>query len=112
MIHVSSSCTPTSMAPARTYINGDLSVFMQCIVNRRSSRTSRRSVRDSHGVGSALPLGPAIGGSRWRWAAGADRLPHGQHYFDTCVYHQPGMETLFRSVPMGQIIFASEMIGA
>ncbi len=33
-------------------------------------------------------------------------------YFDTCVYHQPGIETLFKSVPMENIIFASEMIGA
>jgi 4-oxalmesaconate hydratase len=33
-------------------------------------------------------------------------------YFDTCVYHQPGMETLFKSVPIDNIVFATEMIGA
>ena len=33
-------------------------------------------------------------------------------YFDTCVYHQPGIQTLFDSVPIENIIFASEMIGA
>ncbi|MGH8326408.1 MAG: amidohydrolase family protein, partial [Steroidobacteraceae bacterium] len=33
-------------------------------------------------------------------------------YFDTCVYHQPGVELLTRVVPVENILFASEMIGA
>jgi len=33
-------------------------------------------------------------------------------FFDTCVYHQPGIELLTRVVPSRSVLFASEMIGA
>ena len=33
-------------------------------------------------------------------------------FFDTCVYHQPGIELLLRVVPPDNILFASEIIGA
>jgi len=33
-------------------------------------------------------------------------------YFDTCVYHQPGVDLLFKVIDKKNILFASEMIGA
>jgi 4-oxalmesaconate hydratase len=33
-------------------------------------------------------------------------------YFDTCVYHQPGIDLLLRVIPVDNILFASEMVGA
>ncbi len=33
-------------------------------------------------------------------------------YFDTCVYHQPGIELLTKVIPADNILFASEMVGA
>jgi hypothetical protein len=33
-------------------------------------------------------------------------------FFDTCVYHQPGIDLLTKVIPVGNILFASEMIGA
>jgi 4-oxalmesaconate hydratase len=33
-------------------------------------------------------------------------------YFDTCVYHQPGIDLLTKVVPVDNILFASEMVGA
>ena len=36
----------------------------------------------------------------------------GNVYFDTCVYHQPGIDLLTRVIPSDNILFASEMIGA
>jgi 4-oxalmesaconate hydratase len=33
-------------------------------------------------------------------------------YFDTCVYHQKGIDLLLDIVPPENILFASEMIGA
>jgi len=33
-------------------------------------------------------------------------------YFDTCVYHQPGIDLLTKVIPLDNILFASEMIGA
>jgi 4-oxalmesaconate hydratase len=33
-------------------------------------------------------------------------------FFDTCVYHQPGIDLLTRVIPVDNVLFASEMIGA
>ena len=33
-------------------------------------------------------------------------------YFDTCVYHQPGIDLLFRVIDVDNILFGSEMVGA
>ena len=33
-------------------------------------------------------------------------------FFDTCVYHQPGIDLLFKVVPIDNILFGSEMVGA
>jgi 4-oxalmesaconate hydratase len=33
-------------------------------------------------------------------------------YFDTCVYHQPGIDLLFEVIDIDNILFASEMVGA
>jgi 4-oxalmesaconate hydratase len=33
-------------------------------------------------------------------------------FFDTCVYHQPGINLLTEVMPVENVLFASEMIGA
>ena len=33
-------------------------------------------------------------------------------FFDTCVYHQPGIDLLLKIVPVDNILFGSEMVGA
>jgi 4-oxalmesaconate hydratase len=33
-------------------------------------------------------------------------------FFDTCVYHLPGIELLLEVVPIDNILFGSEMVGA
>jgi 4-oxalmesaconate hydratase len=33
-------------------------------------------------------------------------------FFDTCVYHQPGIELLLKVVPVDNVLFASEIYGA
>jgi len=33
-------------------------------------------------------------------------------FFDTCVYHYPGIELLAKVIPVDNILFASEMVGA
>ncbi len=33
-------------------------------------------------------------------------------FFDTCVYHQAGIDLLTKVIPVKNIIFASEMVGA
>ena len=36
----------------------------------------------------------------------------GNIFFDTCVYHQDGIDLLVQVIPTENILFASEMIGA
>ena len=36
----------------------------------------------------------------------------GNVFFDTCVYHQPGIDLLTKVIPADNVLFASEMIGA
>ncbi len=33
-------------------------------------------------------------------------------FFDTCVYHLPGIECMAKVIPIDNILFASEMLGA
>ena len=33
-------------------------------------------------------------------------------FFDTCVYHQPGIDLLFKVIDLDNILFGSEMVGA
>jgi 4-oxalmesaconate hydratase len=45
------------------------------------------------------------------------RPPLDQHvmrnvFFDTCVYHQPGIDLLTTVISPGNVLFASEMLGA
>jgi hypothetical protein len=47
-----------------------------------------------------------------RTEASAARAAAANVYFDTCVYHLPGIELLFKVVPHENILFGSEMVGA
>jgi 4-oxalmesaconate hydratase len=41
-----------------------------------------------------------------------DEMMKSNVWFDTCVYHQPGIDLLTKVVPIDNILFASEMVGA
>ena len=41
-----------------------------------------------------------------------DEMMKDNVWFDTCVYHQPGIDLLTKVVPIDNILFASEMVGA
>jgi 4-oxalmesaconate hydratase len=41
-----------------------------------------------------------------------DQIMKNNIFFDTCVYHQPGINLLTEVVPSDNILFASEMVGA
>ena len=114
MIHVSASCNPNFHGTGAHYINGDTSVFMQCI-------QAPQLFKDFPTLKFIIPHGGGAIPYHWgRYRGIALDLGRGELddflmnniYFDTCVYHQPGIETLFKSVPTKNILFASEMIGA
>jgi 4-oxalmesaconate hydratase len=113
MIHVSASCNPNFHATGAHYINADTTAFMQFIEGDlfRDFPTLRFII--PHG-GGAVPY-------HWgRYRGLADMLkrpPLEEHvmknvFFDTCVYHQPGIDLLVRVIDTGNILFGSEMVGA
>jgi 4-oxalmesaconate hydratase len=113
MIHVSASCNPNFHATGAHYINADTTAFMQFIEGDlfRDFPTLRFII--PHG-GGAVPY-------HWgRYRGLADMLkrpPLEEHvmknvFFDTCVYHQPGIDLLVRVIPIDNVLFGSEMVGA
>ena len=113
MIHVSASCNPNFHATGAHYINADTTAFMQFVEGDlfRDFPTLRFVI--PHG-GGAVPY-------HWgRYRGLADMLkrpPLDEHvmknvYFDTCVYHQPGIDLLVEVIDVGNILFGSEMVGA
>jgi 4-oxalmesaconate hydratase len=113
MIHVSSSCNPNFHALGAHYLNADTSVFMQLIEGDLFAQFPTLRFVIPHG-GGAVPY-------HWgRYRGLADRLgrpPLSEHimnnvWFDTCVYHQAGIDLLLQVIPADNVLFASEMIGA
>ena len=113
MIHVSSSCNDSFYALGAHYLNADTTVFMQLIEGDLFKQLPTLRFVIPHG-GGAVPY-------HWgRFRGLADRLgrpPLADHlmrnvFFDTCVYHQAGIDLLLRVIPIDNVLFASEMIGA
>lgn len=113
MIHVSSSCNPCFHATGAHYINADTTAFMQLIEGDLFGDFSDLRFVIPHG-GGAVPY-------HWgRYRGLADMLkrpPLSEHvmqnvFFDTCVYHQPGIDLLFDVIDIDNILFGSEMVGA
>jgi 4-oxalmesaconate hydratase len=113
MIHVSTSCNPCFHTTGAHYINANTTVFMQLVQGDlfRDFPTLRFVI--PHGGGAV----PYHWGRYRGLAQELKRPPLSEHLlrnvlFDTCVYHQPGIDLLLRVMPVDNVLFASEMIGA
>jgi 4-oxalmesaconate hydratase len=113
MIHVSGSCNANFHATGAHYINADTTAFMQFIQGDLFRDFPQLRFIIPHG-GGAVPY-------HWgRYRGLADMLnkpPLTEQvmknvYFDTCVYHQPGINLLFEVIDIDNILFGSEMVGA
>ena len=113
MIHVSGCCNPTFHATGSYYIAADTNAFMQFLEGNLFKDFPDLKLIIPHG-GGAVPY-------HWgRYRGLADMMgqpPLGEHvmknvFFDTCVYHQPGIDLLFRVIDIDNILFGSEMVGA
>ncbi|HYG44412.1 MAG TPA: amidohydrolase family protein [Bordetella sp.] len=113
MIHVSQSCNACFHTTGAHYLNGDTTAFMQCLDSDLFHDFPTLRFVIPHG-GGAVPYH----WGRFRGLAQALRKPRLQEhllnniYFDTCVYHQPGIDLLTQVIPIDNLLFASEMIGA
>ncbi|HZI50554.1 MAG TPA: amidohydrolase family protein [Terriglobia bacterium] len=113
MVHVSATCNPNFHTTGSHYLNADTTAFMQFI--------QADLFKDFPGLRFIIPHG---GGAipyhwgRYRGLAQDAKRPlledmmRNNVFFDTCVYHLPGIELLTRVVPIDNILFGSEMVGA
>jgi 4-oxalmesaconate hydratase len=112
MVHVSTACNPNFHTLGAHYLNADTSVFVQLLQGDLFARFPQLRLVIPHG-GGAVPYhwGRYRGLSmRNGWQDPAELLDH--VFFDTCVYHQAGIDLLTRVVPVENLLFASEMLGA
>ena len=112
MIHVSSCCNPNFHHTGAHYINADTAAFMQFIQGDLFQDFPVLRLVIPHG-GGAVPYhwGRYRGLSLSIKKKPVDHLLNNV-FFDTCVYHLPGIELLTKVVPIDNILFASEMLGA
>jgi 4-oxalmesaconate hydratase len=112
MVHVSSSCNPNFHGTGAHYINGDTTAFMQFLLADIFKDFPTLRMVIPHGGGAV----PYHWGRYRGLALDLNRPPLEELlsnvFFDTCVYHAPGVEFLTRVVPIDNILFGSEMIGA
>ncbi len=113
MIHVSGSCNPAMHATGAYYIAADTIAFMQLIEGDLFADFPTLKFIIPHG-GGAVPY-------HWgRYRGLADMLKKpaldghvmNNVFFDTCVYHQPGIDLLADVIDTKNILFGSEMVGA
>lgn len=113
MIHVSGSCNHGMHSTGAYYIAADTIAFMQLLEGDLFADFPSLRFIIPHG-GGAVPY-------HWgRYRGLADMLGKpslSSHvmkniFFDTCVYHQPGIDLLHEVIDTSNILFGSEMIGA
>ncbi len=113
MVHVSTSCNPCFHTTGAHYLNADTTAFMQFLEGDLFKDFPTLKFLIPHGGGAA----PYHWG-RFRGLADMMKKPKlddhllNNVFFDTCVYHQPGIDLLTTVIPVKNILFASEMIGA
>ncbi len=113
MIHVSASCNPNFHTTGGHYLAADTTAFMQLIEGDLFKDFPTLKFVIPHGGGAA----PYHWGRYRGLAQDMGRPPLSDYllnnvFFDTCVYHLPGIELLLKVVPVDNILFGSEMVGA
>ncbi len=114
MIHVSAACNPAFHTTGSHYLGADTTAFMQMLTSDLLADFPTIKFIIPHG-GGAVPY-------HWGRFRGLVQAMQGKPpleelvlnnvYFDTCVYHQPGIDLLLDVIPAENILFASELLGA
>jgi 4-oxalmesaconate hydratase len=111
MIHVSASCNDNFHSTGSHYLGADTTAFMQAL--------SSGFMADFEGLRWIIPHGGGAVPYHWGRFKGMAQdqgwdfeslLEH--IFYDTCVYHQRGIDLLLDVVPTANVLFASEMVGA
>lgn len=113
MIHVTGSCNPHFHTTATHYLNADTTAFVQFLTSTLFDDFPELKFIIPHG-GGAVPFH----WGRYRGLAQDMGLPSLEDkvlknvFFDTCVYHQAGIDLMLKVIPSENILFGSEIFGA
>ena len=112
MVHVSTACNPNFHTLGAHYLNADVSVFVQLLQSDLFERFPALRLVIPHGGGAVPYHWGRFRGLAMRngWQDPADLWRN--VFLDTAVYHQPGIDLLLDVVPVENVLFASEMLGA
>lgn len=111
VIHVSAAANESFHTTGSHYLCADTTAFTQALASGFPTQFPGLRLVIPHG-GGAVPFhwGRFKGLAQdqgWDFDGLLEHI-----WFDTCVYHQPGIDLLVSVVPVDNILFASEMIGA
>ena len=109
---VSATCNAHFHTTGSHYLGADTTAFMQALTSGSVARLPGDCAGSSPTAAAPCPTtGAASRG--WRPITAGTARRAGDHvFFDTCVYHQPGIDLLLDVVPIDNILFGSEMVGA
>ena len=113
MIHVSAACNDNFHTTGSHYLGADTTAFTQALTSGFMRDFPELRWIIPHG-GGAVPYH----WGRYRGLAQDLKRPlladliRDNVFFDTCVYHQPGVDLLLKVVPADNVLFGSEMVGA
>ena len=113
MIHVSAACNDCFHTTGSHYLGADTTGFQQLVMSDVFKDFPSLKIIIPHG-GGAVPYhwGRFRGLMQDQGFAPLEESALNNIYFDTCVYHQRGIDLLLDIIPTKNILFASEMIGA
>lgn len=112
MIHVSGSCHECFHTTSSYYLSADTTAFVHLMMSDLFNDFPDLKFIIPHG-GGAVPYhwGRFRGIAQDRGFDLEEKVLN-NIYFDTCVYHQEGIDLLLDVIPTKNVLFASEMIGA
>jgi len=113
MVHVSAACNPHFHTTGSHYLGADTTAFMQMLTSDVLRDFPELRLIVPHG-GGAVPYhwGRFRGIAQDMGKPPLTELLLHNIFFDTCVYHQAGIDCLLAVIPAENILFASEMVGA
>jgi len=113
MIHVSAACNSCFTTTGSHYLGADTTAFDQLMFSDVFKDFPTLKLIIPHG-GGAVPYhwGRFRGIAQDKGLGDLKERMLNNVFFDTCVYHQRGIDLLLDIIPVDNILFASEMIGA
>lgn len=112
MIHVSGACNKCFHTTGSHYLGADTTGFQQLMMSDVFRDFPELKIIIPHGGGAVPYHWGRFRGMALDQGFDLEERVLNNIYFDTCVYHQRGIDLLLDIIPTRNILFASEMIGA